>query len=250
MRMLTRIASVLAVTLVMPAVDQRANASAREGPAELQGTWKLVSLEINGTATAFTDAAPRWVIKGNKVRYGGAELASLTSDATATPKIIDLEFLTPKKAYEGIYTVEKDTLQICFSTQTEGAKERPQVFSTKDREDWRLLVFQRDKPQQAGAKEGLNGFVGIQLRLDADRKEVVVEGFVDGSPAKGAGMQKDDVIVKVAGEEAADLHTVVNAVRRARPGSVLSFQVRRGGEEKEITVKVGVMPFAILARLE
>src|SRR5437868_2897750 len=75
--------------LFLTADDAKAG-PAKQGPAELQGKWKLLSLEADGAAIDLDNAQPRWVIKGNKVRYGGEELAQLTVDATATPKLIDL----------------------------------------------------------------------------------------------------------------------------------------------------------------
>src|SRR5262249_3763946 len=105
--------------LFLTADDLKA-APAKQGPAELQGKWKLQSLEIDGVADDLGGAQPRWVIKGNKVRYGGEELAQLTADATTTPKILDLSFVNPKRVYEAIYVVDQDTLKICLNKQTEG----------------------------------------------------------------------------------------------------------------------------------
>src|SRR5436309_13912531 len=63
---------------------------------DLQGTWKLTSLEREGEVREFSDKAPRWVVKGDKVLYGGEELAILAPDPATTPKSLDLAFRTPK----------------------------------------------------------------------------------------------------------------------------------------------------------
>src|SRR6266536_3317829 len=76
---------------------------------ELQGVWKLVSLEREGDVREFPDRAPHWVVKGDKVVYGGAELATFTPDSTTTPKCLDFTFRTPKGEHEGIYTLDGDT---------------------------------------------------------------------------------------------------------------------------------------------
>jgi uncharacterized protein (TIGR03067 family) len=248
--MLTGIRCWLAVSFPLLVAGPPAEARAAEAPAELQGTWKLVSVEIQGTSRDLTDGSPRWVIKGNKVRYGGDEIALLTANAAAEPKIIDVEFLTPKKVYEGIYTVEKDTLKICLNNQTEGVKERPNGFSTKDRENWRLLVFERDKAEKADPLAGMTGFLGVALRLDPEGKQLIVNDVFDGSPAKKAGLRKDDVILQIAGEKITELRPAIDAVRRTKPGSDLAFRIRRDGKERDLAVKMGVVPFTLLAGLD
>src|SRR5262245_63057715 len=61
-------------------------------PDELQGTWKLVSVEAEGTANEpLGGGSPRWVVKGDKVFYGGEEIIKLTADGTTTPRVIDLK---------------------------------------------------------------------------------------------------------------------------------------------------------------
>src|SRR2546425_4104852 len=108
------------VLLLLLAADQPASAPPKDGPAELDGKWKLVALQIKGENLDLAGSQPKWVIQGNKVRYGGQELVRLTVDATAKPKVMDLAFLDPKKVYEGIYSIDQDTLKVCFNIQTEG----------------------------------------------------------------------------------------------------------------------------------
>jgi uncharacterized protein (TIGR03067 family) len=225
-------------------------AQADEAPAELQGRWKLVSLEVNGTTSDFTGGQPRWLIKGNQVLYGGDEIARLTAPASAEPKIIDLGFLGSKKVYEGIYQVDKDTLKICVNRQTEGVKERPDGFSTKDHDNWRLLVFERDRAEKEEPLAGMTGFVGVALRLDSDRKEVIVNEVLDGGPARKAGLRKDDVVLQIAGGDVTDLRSAIDAVRRTKPGNDLAFRIRRDGKQRDLTVKVGIVPFTLLAGLD
>jgi uncharacterized protein (TIGR03067 family) len=247
--MLLRIAMLLLLAAPLRAADRPAETKADKGPAELQGTWKLVSIEIKGEASDLSVGQPRWVITGDKVLYGGDELAALTAHISATPKLLDVQLLSPKRVLEGIYAVEKDTLRICLNKQTEGVKERPHAFSTKDQENWRLLVFERER-SDVNANEGLTGFVGVALRLDAERQEVVVNEALGDSPAKKAGLKKDDVVLKVAGGEVTTLRSTVEAVRRSKPRTDLVFHIQRDGKEMDITVKVGILPFSVLAGLD
>jgi uncharacterized protein (TIGR03067 family) len=222
------------------------DARTKKDLAALEGTWKLVSLEVEGKAMELPEKPPVWVIKGNRVRYGAEDLATLTLDATVTPKTVDLAFLNPKRVFEGVYSIEGDTLKVCANRTTEGAKERPTGFATEGKPELRLLVFARDKDGKSAGAENLTGFVGIALRADEERKELVLQDVLDGSPAKKAGLMKDDVLVKIGDLEATDLQAVVRQCRQAKPGSELTVRVKRDGKERDVVVKVGVFPFTLL----
>jgi uncharacterized protein (TIGR03067 family) len=187
--------------------------------------------------------APRWVIKDNKISYGGEEIIQLTADPSTTPRVIDLKFRDPDSTYEGIYTVEKDTLKVCLNRKTEGTKDRPSKFATTDQDDWVLLVFEREKAAPAKPTEGLTAYAGVRLRADEDTKAAVIDAPIKGSPAEKAGLKKGDIVLKVGTTDATDLETVVKAVRAAKPGDKLEFRVTRDGKEQTVTVTVGVFPF-------
>jgi uncharacterized protein (TIGR03067 family) len=218
------------------------------GQKELQGTWKLVSVESEGMLNDPMGGKPNWVIKGDKVIYGGAELAELKVDPSTTPRIVDFKLNDPKRVYEGIYEVESGKLKICVNRQSEGAKDRPGKFSTKDQSDWLLLVFELQKDAKADPNDGVSGFVGLQLGKGEDDEVVVISPLKD-SPADKAGFKKDDVILKVDGAKVADLKGTINAVRKAKPGEKLELQIRRDKKEMTITVKVGVLPFQYVVGL-
>jgi uncharacterized protein (TIGR03067 family) len=229
---------------------QPASPQAKDGPAELQGTWKLVAVEANGRVNELTEKQPRVLIKGNKVVYAGAEVAQLTAEAGAAPKMIDLSFPNPQRVFEGIYVVEKDTLKICVNKDVDGPKERPSAFSTKDKESWRLLVFERDKAAKPDLNEGLSGFAGVSLRLDKDQQKIIVNFAIDGSPAKKAGLRAEDVILKIGGQDVSELRPAIETVRNTKPGAALVFRVLRDGKESDITVTVGAAPFTLLTLLD
>jgi uncharacterized protein (TIGR03067 family) len=220
-----------------------------KGPADLQGCWKLKSIEAGGESRdPLGGGEPRWVVKGDAIHYGGAEIARLTTDPSTTPKVIDLKFQEPERKYEGVYSVEKGTLSICFNRR-DGASDRPGKFSTKDQPDWVLLVFEKEKAAPAKPLEGLTGFVGVMLATSEDG-EVVVNAPLKGSPAEKAGAKKDDVILKVGAVKAANLETTVKTVREARPGAKLDLTILRDKKEMTLTVTVGVLPFQFVAGLE
>jgi uncharacterized protein (TIGR03067 family) len=213
--------------------------------ADIQGVWQLTDLDTG------KDAGPapvpyRWHIQGNKINYGGQELATVTLDPKSKPASIDLAFVNPKRTLEGIYSQEGDTLRICVNRRSEGVKERPREFSTKDQDDFRMLTFTRLKGEKVDPLEGLTGYIGVQLRKGEDDKEVVVvDAFKDG-PAAKAGVKKDDVLLKVNGNEAQELRKVIDAVRAVKPGNNLTLRVRRDDKEVDVTIKAGIIPFFVL----
>ena len=98
-----------------------------------------------------------------------------------------------------------------------------------------------------GTPDELSGFVGMQIRKPEEgQTEITVSGVLPDSPAVKAGLKKDDVLLRVAGEAATDLQSTVARVRRVKPGSDLALRVRRDGKEMDLSVKVGVVPFFFL----
>src|SRR5262249_28594028 len=154
--------------------------------------WKLAALEIGGKAGDLPERPVWWVIQGNKVYYGGTELATIKVDSTTTPKCIDLAFREPKKVLEGVYAIDGETLKLCVNRQADGVRERPTGFATNDKPEWRLLVFKRDKVRKTTDVTGLGGFVGMQIMSVQEPKQLVITAVIAGSPAKKAGLQKDD----------------------------------------------------------
>jgi uncharacterized protein (TIGR03067 family) len=245
MAMLTTMAHMLSAAVLSVAAAAADDAGAKKDLAAMQGTWKLAAVEIDGETgdpSAQPARPPRWVIRGNKVYYAGEELALLTVDPAAMPKTVDLTLSKPKRTYEGVYALEEDTLKICLNRTTEGVKERPLGFATKGKADLRLLVFKRLNEPKADAVEHLSGFIGIALGYNK-QKELVITQLIDDAPAKKAGLKKDDIVLQIDGRDASDLRAAVRAVQECRPRSEITVRVKRGGEDRNIKVKVGVVPF-------
>jgi uncharacterized protein (TIGR03067 family) len=237
--MVARIAALLSVLWLSVIAGA---GEAKKTLAALQGVWKLEKIESDAAEQELIRKPPRWIIKGNKVLHGGEQLAVLTIDPATSPKTIDFEFTKHKRTYEGVFTLDDDRLKICVNKMTDGVKERPLSFDTKGKPDWRLLVFKRMKEPNAGSIEHLSGYAGIAIGFNK-QKELAIINVLEGSPAKKAGLMKDDQILQVGGRDATDLRTTVRLIGDFRPGSDVAFRIKRGGKEQEIKVKVGVLPF-------
>jgi uncharacterized protein (TIGR03067 family) len=242
--MFVRIACSLATVPLFAAVAQ---ADPPKGPADLQGAWRLMSVEAEAGSVGLPEPRPELLIKGDRLLYGGEEIARISTDAATRPRVLDLRFANPKRVFEGVYTVQDDSLKVCLNGSTEGVKERPQSFSLEGHPTWRLLTFERGK---AGKAEAASGFIGLALRFDDERREVIVNEVLEGGPAKKAGLRKDDVLLGAGAVAVTDLASAVGALRRAKPRSDLVLRVRRDGKEREVKVQVGLLPFTVLAGLE
>ncbi len=240
-----RLRTAVVASLSLAVVSLVGVAHAADGPTDLQGRWALVSVESDGKAYPVETPA-RCQIVGDRLRYGGADLAALAADPSASPNSIDLRFPATERTYEGVYAREKETLKVCLNRRTDGVKERPHVFSTRGRDGWRLLVFRRVADGELD--EGATGFVGVALGADP-AKAIVVEGLLEDGPAAKSGLKKGDVVLAIDGAAVANLKSAIAAVR-AKPGETLTFRVRRDGETKEIKIRAGIIPFTLIADLE
>ncbi|HUP43796.1 MAG TPA: M28 family peptidase, partial [Thermoanaerobaculia bacterium] len=79
-------------------------------------------------------------------------------------------------------------------------------------------------PDYAGA-EGVTG--------------MLVAGVRPGGPADRAGIERDDLLVHLAGHEIRDVHDLVYVLRQAKPGQTAKATVLRAGERLELEVTFG-----------
>lgn len=223
--------------------------TAAESPQEaapLDGVWKLTSVLGSGAENLLPPVEYRWHVQGDKVHYGGTLLVTLKLDAKTKPASLDLAFARPARTLEGILERKGDTLTLCVNRRSDGVKTRPQEFSAKGNDDFRLLTFTRVGGEKPDPLEGLAGFVGVQIRAHEDSKEIAIDGTLKDSPAEKAGLKKGDVLVQVNGGEVKSLQAVVTAVRGVKPGATLTLRVRRDGKELDVPIKAAVLPFFVL----
>ncbi len=105
-------------------------------------------------------------------------------------------------------------------------------------------------PRNAQADDDEHGFLGVYL---GDKSELCtggeeetssdvgayVRGVVEDGPAEEAGLEKGDIIVRFNGKAVEDGSDLRRLIRKTRPGDEVEVVVRRDGEEKTFTVKMG-----------
>jgi serine protease Do len=68
---------------------------------------------------------------------------------------------------------------------------------------------------------------------------VAIEKVLDDSPAKKAGLQNGDVIVRFNGEEVTSYRKLTRLISETAPDHQVRLTVARGGSEREVTVTMG-----------
>ena len=86
-------------------------------------------------------------------------------------------------------------------------------------------------------------YLGVVLgQRSDDAKGAVIADVHDGSPAAKAKLAVGDVIVTVNDTNIKDASALVVKMRSLKAGDEVKFKIRRDGEEKTLTVKLGKRP--------
>ncbi|WP_306250951.1 Do family serine endopeptidase [Parvularcula sp. IMCC14364] len=101
------------------------------------------------------------------------------------------------------------------------------------------------------------GWLGVEIRpFDnnhaaavglPDAKGALVVNVQDNTPAKNAGMESGDIVLKFDGEEVADARELTRAVGGVEPGQTVDMLVYREGRNRTLKVKLGERDEAALA---
>lgn len=106
-----------------------------------------------------------------------------------------------------------------------------------DSNDTNDVVLQGDQP-------GGNAWLGIQAQTSHDPDGVAIIAVADDSPAAGAGLEPDDVILSVDGDETMTPGALKKAIRDRSPGDEVTLSVIKGGsgDPTDVTVVLGEHP--------
>jgi uncharacterized protein (TIGR03067 family) len=121
---------------------------AKKELAALEGTWTMISLEVEGQKVSEDRVqGSELVIKDGKyivTTRGKRHETALTLDPTQKPKHIDMVFADGEnkdKPHRGIYEIDGDTLRVCRSLDPEFS--RPKEFATSPGTGLFLVVWKR-----------------------------------------------------------------------------------------------------------
>jgi uncharacterized protein (TIGR03067 family) len=131
------------------AADEAKDEAIERDRKQIEGTWRIVALEVNGNRAREEDARKLTVVNGAdgtwSLRSGEKEINRGTSifDPTQTPKTIDFTPTvgqTNGKLYLGIYELGGTTRRLCFAPP---GKDRPAEFSSPAESGHILVTFER-----------------------------------------------------------------------------------------------------------
>jgi serine protease Do len=95
------------------------------------------------------------------------------------------------------------------------------------------------------------GFIGVGVQevtpslakaFNAPIGSVAITQVEPDSPGAKAGIEVNDIVTKIDGEEVTDVNAFRNRVARHAPGSNVKLTVNRGGKSQEIPVALGELP--------
>jgi uncharacterized protein (TIGR03067 family) len=140
----------LVLLLALPAAEPTKEEAAKKQLEKLQGTWRCVSIELDGKVAEFKQEVPNFnlVVNGTKFTFGKSE-GELSFNPLATPPAIDLRYAKPEEAtVVGIYNLDEDTLTLCLKRGKGEAKDRPTEFATKGKPEVEIRTYKYVKPKK------------------------------------------------------------------------------------------------------
>jgi S1-C subfamily serine protease len=91
-----------------------------------------------------------------------------------------------------------------------------------------------DRPRKPAA------YLGVGFDLDTD--DLVILDVYENSPAEKAGLEPDDVIVRVDGEKVKQRKDLAEVLGSLKPGDKVEIDVRRKKDIETVDVKLGKRP--------
>jgi len=142
---------VLACLGFLAAAEDEKQEAIKKDRKKYEGTWRVVSLELNGNKQP-EDGAKRFTVvnKGDGtwiLQYDGEKVIQGTSEIDPTRKPKTIDFMTTEgddkgKIVLGIYELGDDTRKLCYA---QPGKDRPSEFSAPAGSGHTLVVFKREK---------------------------------------------------------------------------------------------------------
>jgi putative serine protease PepD len=87
-----------------------------------------------------------------------------------------------------------------------------------------------------------HAYLGVQAQAANDGAGAQIAQITSDGPAADAGLQAGDVVTSLGGQPVEDAGTLTSLVDEHKPGDSVEVKIKRGGEEKTLTVKLGERP--------
>jgi uncharacterized protein (TIGR03067 family) len=171
------VAILLAAMSTIVSADDAKDEAIKKDHWLIEGTWRVVSLEVNGNKASDEDAKKLSVVNGSdgtwSLRSDGNEIAKGTStiDPTQNLRTIDITATdgdAKGNHHLGIYENGASTRKLCLAAA--GAS-RPTEFSSKPGSDQILVTFERDLNEAIKIdRQRIEGtWKGLALEIDGGK---------------------------------------------------------------------------------
>jgi uncharacterized protein (TIGR03067 family) len=143
----------LAAIAAIASVDVSQDEAVKKDRKQIEGTWRIMALEVDGTKLADADANRFTVVNGFDGTWSlysdDKEISKGTStfDSSKQPKAVDI---TPtvgegkRDQFLGIYEIGENTRKLCFAPP---GIDRPTEFASTPASQCILVTFEREKAQ-------------------------------------------------------------------------------------------------------
>jgi uncharacterized protein (TIGR03067 family) len=147
------LAGLLTMHTAMAAADDAKDEAIKKDRKQIEGTWRVIALTIDGNKSNEGDTKKFTVVNGSdgtwSLRSEGAEISKGTStfDPTVKPKAIDFTMTGGAgqgNKYLGIYELGEKTRKLCFADQ---GKARPTEFTSTSGSAMILVTLERQKDE-------------------------------------------------------------------------------------------------------
>jgi S1-C subfamily serine protease len=89
---------------------------------------------------------------------------------------------------------------------------------------------------------GSGGYLGVEIDADTNAEFIKVNRVAKDSPAELAGIQPEDIILRLDGEPMQSESQFLNAVRARAADTEIQIQVQRSGNLSDFKVRLGSLP--------
>ena len=145
------VAAMLTMMAGIASADDAQDEAIKKDRKQIEGTWRIVALEINGNKAMDEDAKKLSVVNGPgetwSLFFEGKEVAKGTNsfDPTKKPKTIDFTITEgggKGNVHLGIYELGEKARKLCFAPP---GKDRPTEFTSVPGSEHILVAFEREK---------------------------------------------------------------------------------------------------------
>jgi serine protease Do len=105
-----------------------------------------------------------------------------------------------------------------------------------------VSVAARDLPARQTRPTPAPSSAYLGVAFDTGEGGAKVTQVLSGTGAEKAGLKVDDTVVALAGEAVQDLDSVLEILRKHKPGETIDLKVKRGDKEIELKVTLGKRP--------